>query len=88
MHALMAADALATYPDHNKWFNVYTDAPDFQFGGCMNKKADQLPTFLLSKSEQNNMVMENEMLSIVATLDKFQSMLLGLHIHVFTHHKN
>jgi hypothetical protein len=29
MHLLMAANALAAYPDHNKWFDVYTDASDF-----------------------------------------------------------
>ena len=30
MRLLMAADALAAYPDHNKWFDVHTDASDFQ----------------------------------------------------------
>jgi hypothetical protein len=29
MHLLMAANALAAYPDHNKRFNIYTDASDF-----------------------------------------------------------
>jgi hypothetical protein len=35
MRLLMAADALAAYPDHNKRFNVYTDASDFQLGTCI-----------------------------------------------------
>ncbi len=30
MRLLVAANALAAYPDHNKWFNVYTDASDLQ----------------------------------------------------------
>jgi hypothetical protein len=29
MHLLMAVDALAAYPDHNKQFDIYTDASDF-----------------------------------------------------------
>jgi hypothetical protein len=35
MCLLMAADALAAYPDHNKRFDVYTDASDFQLGTCI-----------------------------------------------------
>jgi hypothetical protein len=30
MHALMAADALASYPGHNKRFDLYTDESHFQ----------------------------------------------------------
>jgi hypothetical protein len=35
IHLLMAANAVAAYPDHNKRFNVYTDASEFQIGACI-----------------------------------------------------
>ena len=35
MWYLMAADALAAYPDHNKRFDVYTDASNSQLGPCI-----------------------------------------------------
>ncbi len=74
MRLLMAADALAAYPDHNKRFNVYTDASDFQLGACIIRKGRLVAYFLqkLKKSQQNYTTMEKEMLSIVATLKKFE----------------
>jgi hypothetical protein len=35
MCLLMAADAFAAYPDHNKQLDVYTDSSDFQLGACI-----------------------------------------------------
>jgi hypothetical protein len=74
MHLLMAADALAAYPDHNKQFDIYTDASDFQVGACIIQERRPVAYFSckLTKSQQNYTTMEKEMLSsIVATLKKF-----------------
>jgi hypothetical protein len=82
MRLLMAANALAAYPDHNKWFNLYTDASDFQLGACIIQERRPVAYFLpkLTKSQQNYTTMEKEMLSIIATLKEFQSMLLSANI--------
>ncbi len=35
MHLLMGANALAAYPNRNKWLDVYTHTSDFQLSACI-----------------------------------------------------
>ncbi len=83
MHLLMATNALAAYPNHNKWFDVYSDASDFQLGAWIIQEGRPVAYFSrkLTKSQQNYTTMEKEMFSILATLKEFWSMLLGVNIH-------
>ena len=73
MHALMAADTLAACLDHNKLFDVYSEASNYQLGACIVQEGYPVAYFphKLSKSQQNYTVTEKEMLSIVATLNEF-----------------
>jgi hypothetical protein len=73
MHLLMAANALAAYPYHNKRFNIYTDASDFQLGTCIIQEGRPVAYFSqkLTKSQQNYTTVEKEMLSIITTLEEF-----------------
>jgi hypothetical protein len=77
MHLLMAANALAAYPDHNKRFDVYTDADAsaFQLGACIIQEGRPIAysSQKLTKSQQDYTTMEKEMLSIVATLKEFRT---------------
>ncbi len=60
MCLLMTAYALAAYPDHNKRFNTYTDASEFQLGACIIQEG-RLGTYFsckLKKSQQNYTTME------------------------------
>ncbi len=90
MCLLMAANALAAYPDHNKRSNIYTDSSDFPLGAYIILQCWPVAYFSqkLTKSQQNYTTIEKKMLSIVATLEEFWNMLLGVDIHVFTDHKN
>ncbi len=80
-------------PDINKPFTIYTDASDIAVSGCLSQTdetGEEFPIAFtsakLNQTQQNWSTIEKESFAVIHSLKKFDSLVFGCQITIYTDH--
>jgi RNase H-like domain found in reverse transcriptase len=87
---VITQNALLKFPDFNKIFDVHTDASQYQLGSVISQEGHPIAFYSRKRTETqcNYTVGEQEMQTIVETLNEFRTMLLGYRVKIYTDNEN
>ena len=85
---MVAEEALLSYPNFSKPFDLYTDASDKQLGATLVQGGKPLGFYTqkLNDTQLNYTVGEKELLGIVKGFKAFEGILRGIVVTVHTDH--
>ena len=87
---IVDCDTLLTCPDFNEAFKIHIDASAFQLGAVISHKGKTIAFYSrkMTYPQQQYILTERELLSIVETLKEFRTILLGHKLQLYTDHKS
>ena len=87
---IVARNNSLIYPDFNEIFKIHTNDSTFQLGAIVGQKGKPIASYSrkLNDAQQRYTVTNRELLSILETLKKFRTILLGQKLIIYTDDKN
>jgi hypothetical protein len=88
--AAVSLQVTLVYPQYSKPFHIHTGESKFQLGRVISQENKPLAFYSskLNQAQLNYTTIEQELLSIVESLQEYWDILLGHNLVIFTDHKN